>query len=752
MKAPEFQQFAPKVDTLAEVPLKYESTPLTLELGCAIDGPEHEGKPVARQRNPLPCLVIFVHGVNSEGEWYSDAEQHICAGLNDRLGRWGTAVELQPSVRDKDPSYNYSIDHPMKRTRPHFEGGQTAANSDYLVTRSPVIRFYWGFKSRKGDYGRPSAHDYQDTHHPELRAYPVALDEDDSWGGGPFQNGTSGLWHMYRKDKGFTQDFQRLNPVTDRYLTESPPRTYYVHAARRLANLVATVRRNSPHETINIVSHSQGTMVSMLATLMLKEQGVRGPEALFVCNSPFSLNEPGGLLECLQFGNDYVVTQAARFATLKAVADAVKEAGEHADAFSEANQQAQCLCTPARAPLLDREAFGKFYIYANPHDRVMGASLLRSIGWRALTQAEHGRVGASNLRVRMFAENIEAGKGECQYAACAKSFAITKNDDGEEIGKERAEFWIPPSEKVAGVFGLYSPPEHAEETVYINAPTVPWLTDAALRQHMEQALDTEGKPAWEKLAGWDGHLKDFHEYRGLLDPTSSGGDARDVHAYGQVYGPNYKVVRMEVDVYGKRFPVYKTITEAEVDLVKTKHNLTNHSTLPKNEFVVRGVMAWDLALGLNQSYTDTAYWAYLKALADWKCSDPYFLKNDEGHHPEPGEPPPGVDRTLAYPPRDMSVASTEPVVTGYACPQTGWWQCDEAGAVASERRQFIREGQVMPKVAVAGEPSLWQRVKGEQPVWNTATVWRLASTEQAPHAANADAFATDGSHAGTSVS
>ncbi|MBB6593793.1 DUF3274 domain-containing protein [Ralstonia solanacearum] len=732
MRAPKFKHFAPKVDALQEVPLRYESNPFTLELGRLIDGPENEGKPVNRVLNPLPCLVIFVHGVNSEGEWYNAAEQHICAGLNDRLERWGTQVELISSVpEDGDPMYTYDIKHPLKRTRPHFEGGQNAANSNYLFAKSPVIRFYWGFKARKGDYGRPSAHDYRDDHHPELRDYPVALDEDDAWGGGPFQNGTSGLWHMFRKDKGFTLDFQHVNPITDRYLTECPPRTYYVHAARRLAHLIATVRRNSPHETINIVSHSQGTMVSTLATLMLKEQGVRGPEALFVCNSPFSLNEPGGLMECAQFGNDYVVTQAARFATLKAVADVVKEAGEHADAITEANQQAQCLCTPARASLLNREEFGKFYVYANPHDRVMGASVLRSIGWRALTQAEHGRLGASNLLVRMFAENIEAGKGGYHYAACPKSFAITKDDDGKEIHMERAEFWIPKSEKIGGVYGVYSPPDKAEEAVHINAPTVPWLTDQALRRHMEQAKNTKGKPAWESLAGWDGRLKDFHEYRGYLKPEKNGGDVRDVAAYGQVYGPNYEVVRMEVDVYGKRYPVYKTTAEAQQDLIKTAHNLTNHSTLPSNEFVVRGVMAWDLAMGLNQSYTDVAYWTYLKALADWKCSDPYFLENDEGHQPEPGEPPPGVDRTLAYPQREPSVASAEPVVTGYACPQTGWWQSNEVGAIASESRQFIREGQIMPKVAIAGQPSLWQRVKGERPTWSTATVWTLATNESA---------------------
>ncbi|MGN7982504.1 T6SS effector phospholipase Tle3 domain-containing protein, partial [Burkholderia sp. 22313] len=36
---------------------------------------------------PLPGIVIFVHGVNSEGEWFDAAEDGLCKGLNRRLGR-----------------------------------------------------------------------------------------------------------------------------------------------------------------------------------------------------------------------------------------------------------------------------------------------------------------------------------------------------------------------------------------------------------------------------------------------------------------------------------------------------------------------------------------------------------------------------------------------------------------------------------------------------------------------------------------
>jgi len=36
---------------------------------------------------PLPGITIFVHGVNSDGEWYSEAEEGICNGLNERAKR-----------------------------------------------------------------------------------------------------------------------------------------------------------------------------------------------------------------------------------------------------------------------------------------------------------------------------------------------------------------------------------------------------------------------------------------------------------------------------------------------------------------------------------------------------------------------------------------------------------------------------------------------------------------------------------------
>jgi hypothetical protein len=74
----------------------------------------------------------------------------------------------------------------------------------------------------------------------------------------------------------------------------------------------------------------------------------------------------------------------------------------------------------------------------------------------------------------------------------------------------------------------------------------------------------------------------------------------------------------------------------------------------------------------------------------------------------------------------------ELVVTGRVCPQTGWWESDESREVKDGRRQHIKAGDIMPPVISLGEPSLWQRLKGERPSYRAATVWKLVAYEDMP--------------------
>jgi hypothetical protein len=78
------------------------------------------------------------------------------------------------------------------------------------------------------------------------------------------------------------------------------------------------------------------------------------------------------------------------------------------------------------------------------------------------------------------------------------------------------------------------------------------------------------------------------------------------------------------------------------------------------------------------------------------------------------------------------------VATGGICPESGWWQCDGAGIADSDRRKHVAAGDVMPYATIPGEQNLWQKLKGEQPRYRTATVWKLAAYDEAPLVSGSD--------------
>lgn len=84
----------------------------------------------------------------------------------------------------------------------------------------------------------------------------------------------------------------------------------------------------------------------------------------------------------------------------------------------------------------------------------------------------------------------------------------------------------------------------------------------------------------------------------------------------------------------------------------------------------------------------------------------------------------------------------ELAATGRTCPQTGWWQADEAGPVEGGARRYFKSGERMPHVMALGEPSLWQKLKGERPSYRSGTVWKLVSYDDAPAQPHAVAAAS----------
>jgi len=89
---------------------------------------------------------------------------------------------------------------------------------------------------------------------------------------------------------------------------------------------------------------------------------------------------------------------------------------------------------------------------------------------------------------------------------------------------------------------------------------------------------------------------------------------------------------------------------------------------------------------------------------------------------------PGTAKTDAQPHTPLG----ELAATGRTCPQSGTWESSEPSAIEGGQRRYIKDGDIMPRIAVRGEPSLWQKIKGETPSHQFATIWKLVGYDPNP--------------------
>lgn len=61
--------------------------------------------------------------------------------------------------------------------------------------------------------------------------------------------------------------------------------------------------------------------------------------------------------------------------------------------------------------------------------------------------------------------------------------------------------------------------------------------------------------------------------------------------------------------------------------------------------------------------------------------------------------------------------------TGQPCPVSGLWECREHGV---SQQLHISAMQTMPQATLPAPRSTWQKLRGEQPIFTTTAVWRLA--------------------------
>lgn len=90
----------------------------------------------------------------------------------------------------------------------------------------------------------------------------------------------------------------------------------------------------------------------------------------------------------------------------------------------------------------------------------------------------------------------------------------------------------------------------------------------------------------------------------------------------------------------------------------------------------------------------------------------------------PSEPPKRAQVEPVLPPLGTYVSA------GDTCPQSGWWRCSEGGngvGVLGGQMQYLRKGQKMPQALLLPPQTLWEKVRGLQPSFEsgTPTSWKL---------------------------
>jgi len=602
---------------------------------------------------PMPCIVILVHGVNDVGEAYQNQEKGIIAGLNQRLGRndltcheWS---EKEFQIRDADGKQQTCTDTDNK---------QQEVLSDVA---SPVIPFYWGYKpvdhatymADQEDYIKQMQKTYRSPETPlpydafqeydkwiikkhdrkNIDNYANVLDPNFAKGGGTFANATTNIPDMFGPGAngammGIPKAMSQNNaPDRTHPIYENPHRIYQAFAAHRLADLILTIRRKSPttaKDVINIVAHSQGTIITMLANMMVKAAGEDPADCVIFNHSPYSLENR--IMEMGLPGNQQ--TTAAREKTFKNFCALMRTNARYQDGgdglHSEADTQKlyDTICIKKAGPWYQdprhrRNNFGKVYNYFCPNDQTVSLEPIQGFGWRGVPDKIANTI--PNLRQRVFAQNELVGvkasgpyrfaepitRGKGVYTGAAQWFANATYsfNDVTVTGEELPEPFI---------FELQGQ-RHQGGEKYRSKMSGPDIEIASANLASQTTISERREvPPYDPFVQMQaGHSLTMNECRilsGYLYPA------------GQAVIENAAII----DVNGEKYFSYhrtKTPEEIKKEIDKAQSTvLSQHSSIVMSDKAPAMAMAYDLAIGQCKSHVieDGEFWRGLLHRADWR--------------------------------------------------------------------------------------------------------------------------------------
>ena len=632
---------------------------------------------------PLPGIVIFVHGVNSDGEWYQQAEAGLCHGLNDRLKR----CTHQLAYPTPEGGQLRPVEYMPELTSKGFINPERDSKNFITSTAhfSPVIQFRWGYKASSD----------------ELQQYSdgIFLNEENYWGGGPFANGCTALPDLW--SAGLSNELflwlhvEHMNPANDRKVYACPPRPYYVLAALRLAMLVESIRKKQADVPITIVCHSQGNMIGMAAAFLgdrldaaTDASGKTGrcvADTYVLCNPPYSLVESNktqgwverGMKDAQGKGGRQ--TGEARMATLRAFFDIVRrqKAAEQSCTLIDEAMRNELHGFDARS---DRYAYGlgetpsthgRVTLYFNPHDQVISACTIQGIGWRGMSQREIDAANGHGVFCqRVFSQSFEVGKkGTYDFWADQHNkptpgshgfwyplspiakYSVARGTDSNAnlVGKIMTFATAPIMIAITGVAGtrINSLPPNDWKTP-LTAPDLPtsFLPQAirlgVVSETFDQGMDAPGEYRNKNIerAADDPYAGNRMVPQSATDEAKrKGTDAAegDEHSEASLLYEHRAMLRMEAKREGK-YATRDKVTEEDkpetaseaytkwrTEKIKTTlaktidTHATDHSTIMTHGMHAQKALAYDVAVGVCRISESDL--SYFRVLGDWRILD-----------------------------------------------------------------------------------------------------------------------------------
>ncbi|QXW44107.1 T6SS effector phospholipase Tle3 domain-containing protein [Pseudomonas amygdali] len=595
----------------------------------------------------LPGVVIFLHGVNDPGASYSMVESGLCQGVNERLdrpdlvaGRYGAEYDVaKKKLRAKQP-----LGDRDKQLLDDPDTHLYRRDAEDPKTRSLLIPFYWGYRADPSEISRDKNNNPTKLRDQYQDIQGNRLDRHFGKAGGYFVNATNNLLEMYDKGLPLTMRLKiaRLTLPNTHFMGDNPHRRYYVLAAHRLAMMVKEIRRVSPDETITIMAHSQGTLITLLAQALLVDGGHRCADTIIMVDTPYCL-----FPEVTPKDQDTLTT-------LTRIVAQVTQAPHTQPPLSDlCNPATYCgrsgpQWSPIQGTRLDsdrnmtvfpeRDNRGKVYLYFCPDDTTVALDDVRGIGTFGVWDT-HGKDSDRNPMAELKAVRFYQRMWTKRHRD--GSPVMVGKPPGYDLLRAKNESRYAGDSWFAGL--LSKGPTEEGHRILINAeqlypPHAPYMFggEEIKGKPTESGLD---RPDDANKASAVGNPRAKLRWHFVRNHTGSIDLERELAEWnmGKAPGQQTRIIRkrrLTGDGAPKPSDTYEILREDTPDEIREFMDESNstevldfnsyHSGLLRSPENHQWVTAMDIAIGQAKCLDDPAMRDVLVAIADWKITEEQF--------------------------------------------------------------------------------------------------------------------------------